>query len=80
MSRMSARFVANKVGMSTAWVYKMWKDMGLVVKDKFGDWVLTEAGREIGGKMSSGNRVSVPTFKFETIEQLMIDFYNQIKK
>ena len=29
---MSARFVAQKVGMSTQWVYDMWKEMGLVIK------------------------------------------------
>lgn len=29
MSRMSARFVAQKVGMSTQRVYDMWKEMGL---------------------------------------------------
>ncbi len=80
MTRMSARFVAQKVGQSTAWVYDMWKDMGLVVKDKFGDWVLTNLGREIGGKMSSGNHLSVPTFDFETIEKMMIDFYNKHRK
>ena len=48
MGRMSARFVGKAVGMSTEWVYDMWKDMGLVIKDKFGDWALTEAGRNIG--------------------------------
>ena len=50
MSRMSARFVGRAVGMSTKWVYGMWKDMGLVVKDKFGDWALTAAGHNIGGE------------------------------
>lgn len=45
ISRVSARFVGRKVGMSTAWVYVMWKDMGLVIKYKFGDWILTEAGK-----------------------------------
>ena len=80
MSRMSASFVAKEVGMSTTWVYDMWKDMGLVAKDKFGDWVLTEEGRKIGGRMSSGSHLSVPTFRFEDIEQLMIDFYNKTRK
>ena len=80
MSRMSARFVAQKVGMSTAWVHNLWKDMGLVMKDKFGDWVLTQAGRDIGGTMSKGNRLQVPTFDFKKIEALMIEFYNKTKK
>lgn len=80
MSRMSARFVGNKLGGSAEWVYKTWKDMGLVVKDKFGDWILTQAGRDIGGKMSKGQHLSVPTFDFEVIEKRMIDFYNQHHK
>lgn len=79
MSRMSARFIANKVGMGTTWVYDMWKDMGLVIKDKFGDWVLTDLGKEIGGRMSNNSHLSVPTFEFETIEKMMIDFYNEQK-
>lgn len=37
MNRMPARFVGRAVGMSTEWVYGMWRDMGLVTKDKFGD-------------------------------------------
>ncbi|MGN0178031.1 MAG: hypothetical protein ACI4DY_01120 [Monoglobaceae bacterium] len=80
MSRMSARFVAIKVGKSTSWVYGMWKDMGLVVKDKFGDWALTEMGRTIGGKMSKSTYRPVPTFEFEKVEKLMIDFYNKYRK
>lgn len=78
MTRMSARFVAKNVGMSTEWVYRMWKEMGLVIKDK-GDWILTQLGYEVGGKMSN-NKISVPTFKFEVIEKLMIEFYNKNKK
>lgn len=80
MGRMSARFVAQQVGQSASWVYDMWKDMGLVKKDKFGDWVLTELGCSHGGKMSSGSRLSVPVFDFETIEKMMIDFFNKVKK
>lgn len=80
MSRMSARFVGRAVGMSTKWVYGMWKDMGLVVKDKFGDWALTAAGHNIGGRMSKSNHCPVPSFDFEVIEQMMIDFYNKHRK
>ena len=80
MGRMSARFVAQKVGITTQWVYDMWKSMGLVDKDKFGDWVLTSAGRALGGKMSRGSHLEVPTFDFKTIEQAMIDFYNKHRK
>ena len=77
MGRMSARFVAEKVGQSAEWVYGMWKDMGLIAKDAMGDWALTAAGRENGGKMSGNGQFSVPTFDFETIEKKMIDFYHQ---
>ena len=77
---MSAKYIADKVGKSTSWVYEMWKDMGIVVKDKFGDWVLTETGRSIGGKMSKSNHLPVPTFDFEIIEKMMIDFYNKFCK
>ena len=80
MSRMSARFVGQKVGMAAQWVYDMWKDMGLVEKDKFGDWILTAAGREVGGRMSKGSHLEVPTFEFEVIEKMMIDFYNKHRK
>lgn len=80
MGRMSARFVGIEVGKNTDWVYAMWKDMGLVVKDKFGDWILTEAGRNVGGKMSQDNHCSVPTFEFNVIEKMMIDFYNKYRK
>ncbi len=80
MSRMSARFVGQMVSQSTEWVYGMWKDMGLVIKDKFGDWVLTDLGRKIGGQMSKGSSLSVPTFEFDVIEQMMIDFYNKHRK
>lgn len=80
MSRMSARFVAQKVGMTTEWVYTMWKDMGLVIKDKMGDWILTDLGYSIGGKMSDGGKISVPTFEFEVIEKMMIDFFNKNRK
>lgn len=80
MSRMSARFVAREVGKSASWVYDMWNDMGLVIKDKFGDWVLTDLGRKVGGRMSEGSRLSVPTFEFEIIEKMMIEFYNMHRK
>ena len=80
MSRMSARFVGKAVGMSTEWGYGMWKDMGLVIKDKFGDWALTEVGKSIGGRMSKSNHCPVPTFDFEIIEKMMIDFYNKHRK
>lgn len=75
MSRMSAGYVAQRVGKSVSWVYDLWEEMGLVVKDKFGDWALTDVGRERGGRMSENPHTPVPTFKFEIIEQMMLDFY-----
>lgn len=80
MDRMSARYVGRAVGLSTDTVYNMWERMGLVIKDKFGDWALTEGGRSIGGKMSKSNHCPVPTFDFEVIEKMMIDFYNKQSK
>jgi hypothetical protein len=77
MSKMSARYIGQKVCMKTAEVYDMWNDMGLVVKDQFGDWIITELGKKIGGKMSNGNRLSVPIFELKMIEEKMIDFYNK---
>ena len=77
---MSARFVGNRVGMSAKWVYDMWKDMGLVINNNSGGWSLTELGRSVGGRMSKGSYSSVPTFDFEVIEQMMIDFYNKYRK
>ena len=80
MSRMSARFFGQKILQSTEWVYGMWKDMGLVIKDKFGDWDLTDWGKQNSGKMSKGSRFPVPTFVFEVVEPMMIDFYNKHRK
>ena len=80
MSRMSASFIAKKIGMETKWVYQLWQKMGLICKNKLGDWALTELGRQYGGKMSIGSYLSVPTFQFEIIEKLMIDFFNSNKK
>lgn len=77
MSRMSARFVGKEVGLSTESVYKMWYDMGLIVKNQYGDWTLTQLGREIGGRMSSGSRLQVPTFDIDMIAERMIDFWNK---
>lgn len=74
---MSARFVGNKVGLNTEIVYNMWKEMEIVVKNKYGDWALTEYGRKIGGKMSKNNYCPVPTFEFKMIEKRMIDYYNE---
>ena len=78
MSRKSARFIAEMLSnYTTTDVYEIWRDMGLVVKDKFGDWVLTDVGRSLGGKMSSGERLSVPTFNAEFIIDKMIEFCKQ---
>ena len=80
MGRMSARYVGREVGQSAEWVCWMWKNMGIIIKDKFGNWVLTEKGRSIGGRMSKNNNHPVPTFVFEDIEKLMIDFYEKHHK
>lgn len=75
MKRKSARFIAQMLcNYTTTDVYEIWKDMELVVKDKFGDWILTDLGKSIGGRMSKGSRLSVPTFDAEFIINKMIEF------
>ena len=32
------------------------------------------------GRMSKGSRLEVPTFEFEVIEKMMIDFYHKHRK
>lgn len=71
MARKSARFFEYDLGMSAKQIYIAWQKMGLVVKDKFGDWALTEAGRNIGGRMSKSNYCPVPTFDSDIIMELM---------
>ncbi len=78
MGRKSARFIADMlINYTPKDVYEIWKDMGLVIKDKFGDWVLTDLGKEIGGRMSNGNHLSVPTFDADSIIEKMIAFCKQ---
>ena len=74
MDRMSARFIGIKLGKATAEIYDMWKQMGLVTKDKFGDWILTELGKNRGGKMSKSNYLAVPTFEYDSVVKLMEKF------
>lgn len=78
MSGKSAKFIAEMLSnYTTKDVYEIWKDMGLVVKDKFGDWIVTDLGRSLGGKMSSGERLPVPTFNADFIIEKMIEFCKQ---
>lgn len=79
MSRMSARFVGQKIGLSTSSVYDLWEAMGMVAKDRLGYWDLTEYGKSIGGRLSSG-RVPVPTFDFEDIVEVMDEFREKRNK
>ena len=80
MGMKSARFIAQElINYTTKDVYEIWKDMGLVIKDKFGDWVITELGRSIGGKMSKGTRLSVPIFDSDKIIDMMRDLYKKTK-
>ena len=78
MGRKSARFIAEMLtNYTTKDVYEIWKDMGIVVKDKFGDWIVTDLGQSLGGKMSNGDRLSVPTFNADFIIDKMIEFCEQ---
>lgn len=78
MDRMSARFIGIKLGKATAEIYDMWRKMGLVTKDKLGDWTLTELGRNIGGKMSKSNYLAVPTFEYDSVVRMMEEFQKNI--
>lgn len=81
MMRKPASLIARMLeNFTTKDVYEMWKDMGIVVRDKFGDWVLTETGRNIGGRMSKNSYHPVPIFEDEFIIDKMIDFYNKTRK
>lgn len=80
MSRVSARFIIHKFGMSDVkWLYSIWKEMGLVMKDNFGDWTLTNLGRNIGGKMSHSSHLPVPTFDEDVIIKLTKEFLKNRK-
>ena len=70
MTRMSARFIGLELGKSAKEVYAILQQLGLVEKDKYGDWIVTVAGRELTGAMSRGD-YSVPTFDFDTIKGLI---------
>lgn len=73
--RKSARYIAQElINYTTDDVYEIWKDMGLVLKDRFGDWDLTELGKSIGGKLSKSNVRPVPTFDSAMIIDKMIEF------
>lgn len=82
MGRMSARIIAEKklTNYTTSDVYECWKDMGLVIKDKFGDWALTELGKNIGGRMSKSNHLPVPTFDADKVIDMMIEFCKKHQK
>lgn len=78
--RKSAYFFAKElIGYSTSDVYEIWRDMGLVVKGKFGTWVLTALGVENGGKMSLSNHPT-PTFNIDELFPKMVAFYEQHRK
>lgn len=68
---MSARFIAKAFGEKAAWAYDVMKELGLVVKDKFGEWTLTDLGRQIGGRMSTSNYRPVPSFDFEIVAKMI---------
>lgn len=74
MARMSARFVGKIIGLGTDEVYETWERMGLIYMGQYGDWLLTDAGRSVGGQMSKSNYCPVPTFDFEVIEKIMMEF------
>ena len=73
MGRMSAKYVGRELFTNVKEVYRIWNDMGIVRKDEFNDWVLTELGKTLGGRMSKHNTHPVPSFDFDVIKKLMED-------
>lgn len=79
MSMKSAmHFARELVDYTTADVYDIWQDMGIVTKGKFGGWIVTELGHKLGGRYSSGKH-HVPIFDFEKTFAMMVDFYQKHK-
>ena len=74
MGRMSAHFIAREFGQKASWAYEIMKELGLVVKDKFGDWALTDLGKKIGGKMSQSSYRPVPSFDFEIVSKMIEEY------
>lgn len=70
MTRMCAKFIGLELGMDTQEVYAALCELGLVEKNKDGNWIVTVSGCEATGAMSRGN-CPVPTFDFETIRALI---------
>lgn len=74
MDRKSARFVGLEMCLPTKKVYEIWHQMGLVMKNVYNEWVLTQKGYDLGGKMSNNSYVPVPTFDLATIKKSMEEF------
>ena len=77
MNRKSARFVGLEICLPTKKVYEIWHQMGLVMKNTYNEWILTQKGYDIGGKMSHNSYVPVPTFDLDTIVKLMKEFFEK---
>lgn len=77
--RMSARFFGIERCESADFIYKLWEEMGLVIKDSLGDWRLTDLGLKHGGGWSRGNFKAI-TFDAEHLLPLMDEFYEKHRK
>lgn len=74
MNRMSVKFIAYQVGLSEKKLYEVLEAKGIVTKNEFSKWILTNHGRESGGVMSKGER-SIPTFRLEDISEMVLDYF-----
>lgn len=75
--RMSARFFASRLGVSTSKIYELWERLGLVEKNEHGTYVLTELGKLKGGRGSQGN--GTPTFEWDAIKPMMdVEIYKKL--
>ena len=76
MTRRSAKHIAKMIeNYTTQDVYDVWKDMGLII-EKAGDWVLTDLGKEFGGKYSKA--YGVPIFEDKFIVDKMVEFTEKL--
>lgn len=79
MSRIGATGMGKSIGLTAKAVNEIWDQMGLIMKDKFGDWILTEFGKQLGGEYSKRTNYPVPTFEISVIKPMMIKFLGSKK-
>ena len=77
MSKSGATGIGKAIGMMPKTVNKILSQMGYIMKDKFGNWILTELGKKKGGTYSQQTNYPVPTFDLENICLDIAEFLKQ---